>query len=210
MAEIEKTLVHVSGPCRYPEERRAAGEIAEALEKGGFQVYLPSRDGIDSCFPVVAGDRGVGEWAIPGAVRARFALEMFQVLERCDCLVFNMNGRVPDEGGLFEAAGAFCAGKPLVIYKRDHRSVFYGKDNSMITGLTADFSTVGDTGGIFSELAGLIRDAGPASGGYVAPPHVRRVVRQGERVWRLMSDARYLEAGDVERIRLLSAEIVEP
>ena len=209
MKETEKTLVHVSGPCRYPEERRVAGEIAEALEKGGFQVYLPSRDGIDSCLPVVAGDWGVGERAIPGAARARFALEMFQVLERCDCMVFNMNGRVPDEGGLFEAAGAFCAGKPLVIYKRDHRSVFCGKDNSMITGLTVDFSTVEEIRLICSELAGLIRDVGPASGGYVAPPSVRRVVQQGEGIWRLLRDATYLKAGDGERIRLLS-ELVEP
>jgi len=208
MTGIEKTLVHVSGPCRYPEERRTADEIMEALEKGGFKVYLPSRDGIDSCLPVV-GDRGVGEGAIIGPVRARFALEMFQVLQRCDCLVFNMNGRVPDEGGLFEAAGAFCAGKPLVIYKRDHRSVFCGKDNSMITGLTAGFSTVGDIGGICSELAGLIRDTGPVSGGYVAPLSVCRVVQQGEEVWRLLHDTSYLEAGDGERIRLLD-ELVEP
>ena len=210
MTETARTLVHVSGPCRYPEERRAAGEIAEALENGGFRVYLPSRDGIDSHLPVLSGNRGVGEGAISGVVRARFALEMFQVLERCDCLVFNMNGRVPDEGGLFEAAGAFCAGKPLVIYKRDHRSVFCGKDNSMIIGLTAGFSTVRDIGGICSELAGLIRAAGPASGGYVAPPSVRRVVGQGEVVWRLLHDARYQEAGDGERIRLLGTEMVEP
>ncbi len=209
MTETAKTLVHVSGPCRYPEERRAEGEIAEALEKGGFQVYLPSRDGIDSCFPVVARDRGVGEEAISGVVRAIFALEMFQVLERCDCLVFNMNGRVPDEGGLFEAAGAFCAGKPLIIYKRDHRSVFCGKDNSMIIGLTADYSTVSEIKGICNELARAIRDAGPASGGYVAPPSVRRVVQQGEGVWRLLRDARYLEAGDGERIRVLN-EMIEP
>ena len=209
MAEIEKTLVYVSGPCRYPEERRAAGEIAETLEEGGFTTYLPYRDGIDFRLLMEAGAAATNDTPLSGVMRACFALQMYQVIERCDCLVFNMNGRVPDEGGLFEAAGAFCAGKPLVIYKRDHRSVFCGNDNSMITGLTADFSTVGEIGSICGELAGAIGDEESVSGGYVAPPSVRRVVGQGEGVWRLLSDARYLDAGDGERIRLLS-EMVEP
>lgn len=181
----------------------AAVEIAETLEEGGYKAYLPHRDGIDCRLLTEDYGAAVNETLLSGGMRAYFALQMYQVVVRCDCLVFNMNGRVPDEGGLFEAASAFAAGKPLVVYKRDHRSVFKGKDNSMITGLTADFSTVGDIGGICGELAGLIRDAGPASGGYVAPPSVRRVVGQGEVVWRLLRDGRYREARDEERIRLL-------
>jgi hypothetical protein len=50
-------------------------------------------------------------------------------------VVVNLNGRVPDEGAVSEAAMAWCAGKALVGYKADGRSVFLGKDNPLVAGL---------------------------------------------------------------------------
>ena len=47
----------------------------------------------------------------------------------------NLNGRVPDEGMIVEAAIAFAAGKPLVLFKDDVRAPFGGYDNSMLTSL---------------------------------------------------------------------------
>ena len=84
----------------------------------------------------------------PGEVDRRtlealtLALAVFQLAVRCEGLVLNLNGRVPDEGGVFEAAVAFTLGVPVVLYKRDHRSLLHGEDNAMITGLSHDFSSV--------------------------------------------------------------------
>ena len=47
----------------------------------------------------------------------------------------NLNGRVPDEGMIVEAALAYAAGKPLVLFKDDARAPFGGYDNSMLTSL---------------------------------------------------------------------------
>jgi hypothetical protein len=119
-----------------------------------------------------------------------FALAIFQLDDRCDCLVHNMNGRVPDEGGTFEAAVAFGLGKPVVLYKRDHRTELYGQDNAMITGLSHDFSAVTSA----DELPGRVRQAiarypgrGGASGG--GPPYVRLSVELGRAVWELLEES---------------------
>ena len=136
-------IVYISGPSYCPEERWSMSEIAEALGRSGYDTYLPSRDGIEGLLHGrAAGADLLG--SDPGSYdvlrRASFALETFQIMSRCDSLVFNMNGRVPDGGGVFKTALAFSAGKPLVLYKRDHRSAFAGRDNSMITGLAPTFS----------------------------------------------------------------------
>lgn len=47
-----------------------------------------------------------------------------------------MNGRVPDEGAVSEAAMAFAVGHPVVIYKNDARSLVGGKDNPLVAGLS--------------------------------------------------------------------------
>lgn len=67
--------------------------------------------------------------------RAIFALDAYQVSVACDAVVVNLNGRVPDEGAVVEAALAWRAGKVVVGYKDDLRSLYLGKDNPMLTGL---------------------------------------------------------------------------
>jgi len=66
---------------------------------------------------------------------AIFSLDVYELIERCDAVVCNLNGRVPDEGMIVEAALAYAAGKPLVLFKNDIRSPFSGYDNSMLTSL---------------------------------------------------------------------------
>lgn len=67
--------------------------------------------------------------------RAVFSLDTFELLNRADAVVVNLNGRVPDEGAVVEAALAWHSGKALVLYKKDARSKLAGEDNPMITGL---------------------------------------------------------------------------
>jgi hypothetical protein len=126
---------------------------------------------------------------------AIFALDVYQVVQGCGSLVFNMNGRVPDEGAVAEAAMAWTLGKVVVLFKEDARSMIAGRDNPLLAGLT-DF-----------EIATELEQLGEALGQRLAahaigpewqincPPHLRRTVELGERLWtRLQSLGEYRPA----------------
>lgn len=157
--------------------------IARLLEQVGHRTYLPQRDGLERLLLRLAGSplARLSSSARQLADRAIFALDVFHLVERCTCLVFNMNGRVPDEGAAAEAAIAFSLGKPVILYKQDARSPFDGRDNSMLLGLSA-VAPVGTLGEIPAALetacAGLAATAAPA----VLPRAVSRALEQGERI----------------------------
>ncbi|MDA3896592.1 MAG: nucleoside 2-deoxyribosyltransferase [Desulfobacteraceae bacterium] len=131
-------IVYCSGPLFCPEEIGSMTAISNVIENAGFQTFLPHRDGLEAyILKLVNSPVNINIFKSRDMVeRAVFALDVFQVVKRCSAFVFNMNGRVPDEGGVAEAAIAFAAGKPVIIYKNDYRSVFNGCDNSMVSGLT--------------------------------------------------------------------------
>ncbi len=168
--------------------------IAAVLERGGYRTFLPHRDGLEAYVLRHAGHPLAGAWPLSrlrGAFgSAIFALDVYQCLERCDALVFNMNGRVPDEGAVAETALAWASGKPLVIYKRDDRSPFHGEDNSMVTGLACGGATidrVDDLPRAVERVIAKVRERG-GTGGAPAPrpPFVAEAVRRGARIWRWM------------------------
>ncbi len=153
------TFVHLAGPEYSPEEVEGMAGRATLLEGSGFEVYLQSRDGIGSVLVTHETPEGcAGSEQLYRTVleSAAFALEIYQLVHKCDCLVFNMNGRVPDDGGAFLAAVAFTLGKPVVLYKRDHRTKLYGNDNAMISGLSFDFSPVREPERIQGEVTRAI------------------------------------------------------
>jgi len=129
--------VYCAGPLFNEKEKEEMAEIAQALERHGFEVFLPQRDGLElsKCVQslVLSGfDRQSVSDTLSKAI---FALDVFQVVEECDAIVVNLNGRVPDEGAVAEAALAWYAGKTLIAYKSDVRTVFNGYDNPLVAGL---------------------------------------------------------------------------
>jgi nucleoside 2-deoxyribosyltransferase len=134
---MERYRIYCSGPLFCAEEIGGMSAIAKVLEDAGFQTFLPHRDGMEgyvlrfsnSSFPsTVSGIRTRIDYAI-------FSLDVYELIERCSAVVCNLNGRVPDEGMIVEAALAYAAGKPLVLFKDDLRAPFGGYDNSMLTSL---------------------------------------------------------------------------
>ncbi|MFH1149376.1 MAG: nucleoside 2-deoxyribosyltransferase [Actinomycetota bacterium] len=185
---MERRLkVHLAGPDCSPEELEGMAGLAALLEGGGFEVYLRSRHGIGSVLAphTLPGDDPALERRYRSVLEsAAFALEVYQVVRRCDCLVFNMNGRVPDDGGAFLAAVAFTAGKPVILYKRDHRTKLYGNDNAMISGLSADFVPVREAARLPGEVEkaiGRCREQGHRPGDL--PPLVKLNADLGRKVW---------------------------
>jgi hypothetical protein len=128
--------------------------------------------------------------------RAVFALDIYQIIERCDYFVFNMNGRVPDEGVVVELGVAFACGKPLVIYKDDRRSLVGGWDSPVLCGASYTFPVVQDIERIPQELTGVIDRLEEFGESPLreedVPPRVRDVVGFGRKVWSLARMMRFL------------------
>ena len=137
----DKARVYCAGPLFNAKEQEEMRELAEALEAAGYATFLPQRDGLELTKVVeVLMEQGM-EPGLASDVTARaiFALDVYQVIDQCEAIVVNLNGRVPDEGAVSEAAIAWCHGKVTVGYKSDSRSVFLGRDNPLVAGLF-DFS----------------------------------------------------------------------
>jgi len=134
---MEKNRIYCSGPLFCAEEVGGMNAIAKVLEDAGFKTFLPHRDGLEAYV------MRFGNSSLPSTISAIrtsidyaiFSLDVYELIERCSAIVCNLNGRVPDEGMIVEAAIAYAAGKPLVLFKADARAPFGGYDNSMLTSL---------------------------------------------------------------------------
>ena len=218
--------VYCSGPLFCPEEIAGMSAISETLEQAGYETFLPHRDGLERYVmnfvhsPLVHNRsfRKIGQ----KVSRAIFALDIYQVAVGCDALVYNMNGRVPDEGGAVETGVAFAVGKPVVLYKRDHRSVFNDSDNSMLLGLTPSFTPVNKLGDLPKALVKAALACGVAGDQEEElektkshpPQYLRETIKQGERVWKWLKRTRWIpEKGPdetVKRLQELVAALEEP
>jgi nucleoside 2-deoxyribosyltransferase len=137
--------VYIASPLFNPGELKLNEEIAATLEASNFRTFLPQRDGIlfSECVGKIAelgilvdGAEYSPEEAKRKTMQLIYLLDLYKSCEGCDAMVFNMNGRVPDEGAVAEAAMAYVNKKPLVIYKDDLRSLSSGQDNPLVVGAT--------------------------------------------------------------------------
>ncbi|MBN2532398.1 MAG: nucleoside 2-deoxyribosyltransferase [Spirochaetales bacterium] len=134
--------IYCAGPLFNDKEKEEMKEIATVLERNGYHVFLPQRDGFEfvNLFPAFT-QLGISEDTARRILnKAIFSLDVFQVVY-CQGLVLNMNGRVPDEGAMVEAGIAWSCGKQIVIYKNDARTLLNGNDNPLILGLS-DFKLI--------------------------------------------------------------------
>jgi nucleoside 2-deoxyribosyltransferase len=174
--------IYCAGPLFNRAEQAEMAEIAAALEGAGFAVFLPQRDGL--VFVEIHREmlRGGFEHAEAAAMiqRAVFWLDAYQVIQACDGILVNLNGRVPDEGAVAEAAMAWMAGKALVLYRGDARSPLLGQDNPLLAGLGgfARVATVPEIAYAFLQIFRARR--APKAGPY--PPGVRSALEAGRRL----------------------------
>jgi nucleoside 2-deoxyribosyltransferase len=135
--------VYCAGPLFNDAERGEMSDIARVLEAAGHRTFLPHRDGLEFARLLPELQRIVPAPAAADLIlqRAIFSLDVFQLLTRSDAVVANLNGRVPDEGTVVEAALGWLAGKAVVLYKTDARTVLSGSDHPMLLAL-GDFRVV--------------------------------------------------------------------
>ncbi len=187
--------VYCAGPLFNLAERNEMTSISDVLCDAGYQVYLPHRDGME--FRLILNllvERG---WPAPAAAHflhaAIFALDVYQVACECDALVWNLNGRTPDEGAVSEAAIAWTLGKPIVAYKDDVRTLIAGRMNPLLVGMV-DFETVEELPAIPKALAdAMLKATEPPLPVEMMPPRLKRAAEDGGRLWQTMleRDAKY-------------------
>ncbi|MBL7185511.1 MAG: nucleoside 2-deoxyribosyltransferase [Phycisphaerae bacterium] len=129
--------IYCAGPLFNPKEREEMEHIAVSLERAGYAVFLPQRDGLEFArlLPVLLRRNVSSEGASKILNNAIFCLDVFHITDSHG-LVLNMNGRVPDEGAMVEAGIAWAHDKTLVIFKNDDRSLLEGNCNPMVLGLS--------------------------------------------------------------------------
>lgn len=178
--------VYCAGPLFSEVERQQMLRLAEVLSASGFEPFVPHSDGMEFAqlhpYLVAQGHDSAlaGRWVH----EAVFALDTYQVVCGCGSLVFNLNGRVPDEGAVSEAAIAWTLGKPIVIYKDDIRTAVAGRDNPLVVGL-ANFECVENVEQVPDLLERKIATHPcPQQWRIPCPPNMIGVLDAGERFWR--------------------------
>ena len=178
--------VYCAGPLFCQAERQEMEQIAGVLRAAGFEPFVPHADGMEftQVRPCLV-QRGFSpEQSGHLLHEAIFALDTYQVVVDCGSLLFNMNGRVPDEGAVAEATMAWMLGKPVVFYKDDVRSAIAGRDNPLVVG-QARFHVIERIDEIPQQLAEQIAALTLAAGWSVdCPPRVAEAVWLGEQFWR--------------------------
>jgi nucleoside 2-deoxyribosyltransferase len=181
--------VYCAGPLFNAAERQEMLQIAEVLTQAGFEPFVPHADGMEFAqvrpYLIARGHQPevVGQWLH----EAIFTLDTYQVAVSCGSLVFNMNGRVPDEGAVAEATIAWMLGKPVVLFKEDARSAIAGRDNPLVVG-PASFEKV-----CRIEQLGVALEAKIAANPldedwhFPCPPQLARTVQMGEELWQELS-----------------------
>ncbi len=205
--------VYCAGPIFSMGDKNEQEAIAAALADDGYVAYLPHRDGIDLGYMLKRFDTVLHGSAIPPVTlpfrQLVFALDVYQVLERCKSVVFNLDGRTPDEGSVVEASAAYVAGKPIVVYKSSPITMVGGVDNPMVEGLSSTWTYVDTVEAIPPALGEAVttfeKDAGEP---YAAPPNVASVIEQGEQVFTWLVDNR-MPRDDLEELTRWTAGLVK-
>ncbi|HEV3340296.1 MAG TPA: nucleoside 2-deoxyribosyltransferase [Pirellulales bacterium] len=181
----ERRRVYCAGPLFNEPERQEMSSIAAGLRQAGFEPFVPHADGLEfaKVQPYLAA-QGYDPAAAGRLLHeAIFALDVYQVVLGCGSLVMNMNGRVPDEGAVSEAAMAWSFGKPVVIYKADARTKVAGRDNPLVVGLS-QFETVAEIDDLGRALAKRYAEVRPDPETAVpCPPYLRETLAGGKRLW---------------------------
>ena len=123
------TKIYLAGPLFNEAERTYNSRLKMELADHGYELSLPQDNSMKLNVKRMLTDQDYRDAAVMMVFQAD--LEM---LESCEALLINLDGRAPDEGACVELGYAYAKGKPCFAIKTDVRSAEYGTDNMMISG----------------------------------------------------------------------------
>lgn len=123
------TRIYLAGPLFCESEKEYNLKLKRELDAAGFEVMLPQENE-----PLFDPSR-MDDPAYASEASERVFLADLELLDSCDILVFNLDGRIPDEGACVELGYAYARGKKVYGIKTDVRVSEYGIDNMMISGM---------------------------------------------------------------------------
>jgi nucleoside 2-deoxyribosyltransferase len=183
-ARPRKKKIFLSGPMNSTSDINGQAAISAVL-KPKFNVYLAPVDGVEirTLIELLANPTVLSAPFLRAALLVQqigWAHEIYQLLS-CDALVLNMDGRVPDEGAVVEAATAYTAGKPVVIYKDMAVTFWDFFDNPMVAALDSTWQVIADVRKLPGAITAALADP-PATKGFVyaPPPNIAAAYQFGE------------------------------
>lgn len=181
--------IYCAGPLFNPKEKEEMQEIANVLENNGFDVFLPHRDGFEfvnlsESFIKLGVSDNDAQLILNKAI---FTLDVFQVLAS-DGLILNINGRVPDEGAMVEAGIAWNAGKMIVIFKNDARTLINGNDNPLLLGLS-NFNVTSNISSIASIFNKLLLEGGDEKNKIIDNSRIKKLFKKGQLIFELSNNS---------------------
>jgi nucleoside 2-deoxyribosyltransferase len=137
--------IYIAGPLFCKAELDYNEQLAKYLSDHGFATFLPQRDG----YKQTELEKTISKTKSSEKIFEKDVQE----LKSSDVVVFNIDGRVPDEGACVEIGIGYALGKECVGLKTDVRGAFDGTDNPMILGALR-FRVVNS----FEELKAVLED----------------------------------------------------
>lgn len=136
--------VYFASPLFNVAEREYNLKLVHLLERYGYEVFLPQRDGY------LAPD--LQNMTEEEKTKKIFDKDESEVL-KADIVFMLLDGRAPDEGACVELGIGYATGKRCYGFKTDARSVEYGMDiNPMITSCFVKLFYNLDGDALFTEL----------------------------------------------------------
>ena len=200
--------IYCAGPLFNLREKKEMQEIANVLENNGYNVFLPHRDGFEFANLTKSFIKlGVSENNANLILnKAIFTLDVFQVLIS-DGLILNINGRVPDEGAMVEAGIAWNAGKIIVTFKNDTRTLINGNDNPLVLGLS-NFNIVNDILSIPFIFNKLLLENAFEKNKIINNPRIEKLYQKGQFLFELLRDVKNNDQLCNQLIRILEIKNV--
>ena len=176
--------IFLSGPMFSPADLWEQAQIKAVLVGAGFDTYLASEDGIEDDVLIRNLKTPLMELTAYQTVaimvqKIGWTLDIYMATSGCDGMVFNMNGRVPDEGSVAEVANAYAAGMPIVTYKNTSITMWGPFDNPMIAALNRRWAPTTSYADIPAAMTAAIAGRDP-NYTYVAPPYFAEALAIGK------------------------------
>jgi nucleoside 2-deoxyribosyltransferase len=181
------TRIYLAGPMFSAGDKMEQAALATALEAAGFECHVPQNNGIEVAGvmqllndPSLHGgtmlEPLVLDRCIVWVTRTVVALDVYQVVEGCQCTVLNIDGRVPDEGSLVEATLAWYGGHSVVPYKTTSISELGGNNNPMIGVISRWAQVSSDSAGVVAAVQAAVTASQPVT---TPPPDVQQLIDLG-------------------------------